>query len=43
MRAFLAACVVISLIAFGAMIILDRLVQEPVSTAFATMGARIGS
>jgi hypothetical protein len=41
MRAFLAACAVILLVALGAMVILDRLVQEPVSTAFATSGARI--
>jgi hypothetical protein len=43
MRAFFAACAVILLIAFGAMIVLERFVQEPVSTAFATTGARIGS
>ncbi len=41
MRAFLAACAVMLFIALGAMIILDGLVQEPVSTAFATTGARI--
>jgi hypothetical protein len=41
MRAFLAACVVILLVALGAMVVLDRLVQEPVSTAFATSAARI--
>jgi hypothetical protein len=41
MRAFLAACVVILFVALGAMVILDRLVQEPVSTAFATSGARL--
>jgi hypothetical protein len=41
MRSFLAACVAILLVALGAMIILDRLVQEPVSKAFVTTGARI--
>jgi hypothetical protein len=41
MRPFLAACVAILFIAIGAMIILDTLVQEPVSQAFATTGARI--
>jgi hypothetical protein len=41
MRAFLAACVVILFVALGAMIVLNGLVQEPVSTAFTTAGARI--
>jgi hypothetical protein len=41
MRPFLAACVAILFIALGAMIILDQAVQEPVSKAFATTGARI--
>jgi hypothetical protein len=41
MRAFLAACAAILFIALGAMIILDHLVQEPVSKAFATTAARI--
>jgi hypothetical protein len=41
MRPFLAACVAILIIALGAMIILDQLVQEPVSKAFATSGTRI--
>jgi hypothetical protein len=41
MRAFLAACAATLAIALGAMIILDALVQEPVSTAFATSAARI--
>ena len=41
MRPFLAACVAILFIALGAVIILDQAVQEPVSKAFATTGARI--
>jgi hypothetical protein len=41
MRPFLAACVSILFIALGAMIVLDQLVQEPVSKAFATSAARI--
>jgi hypothetical protein len=41
MRPFLAACVAILIMALGAMIILDQLVQEPVSEAFATTAARI--
>jgi hypothetical protein len=41
MRPFIAACLAILVIALSAMIILDRLVQEPVSEAFATTGARI--
>jgi hypothetical protein len=41
MRPFLAACVAILFMALGAMIILDQLVQEPVSKAFATRAARI--
>jgi hypothetical protein len=41
MRPFLAACVAILFVALGAMIILDQAVQEPVSKAFATTGARI--
>jgi hypothetical protein len=41
MRPFLAACIAILFIALGAMIILDQAVQEPVSKAFATTGARI--
>jgi hypothetical protein len=42
MRAFLAACVVTLIIALGALITLDRWIQEPVATAFATTGARTG-
>jgi hypothetical protein len=41
MRSFLAACLAILCIALGAMIILDHLVQEPVSKAFAATGTRI--
>jgi hypothetical protein len=41
MRPFIAACVVIILIGVGAAVTLDRFVQEPVSVAFATSGARI--
>jgi len=41
MRPFLAACLAILVIALGAMIILDQLVQEPASKAFATTGARV--
>jgi hypothetical protein len=41
MRPFLAACVVIVVVALSAMVILDRVAQEPVSAAFATSGARI--
>jgi hypothetical protein len=40
MRAFLAACFVAALIAFGAAVILDYLAQEPVSMAFAEPSAR---
>jgi len=43
MRPFLAACLAILVIAVGAMIILDQLVQKPASKAFATTGARISS
>jgi hypothetical protein len=41
MRPFLAACVAILFIALGAVIILDQLVQEPVSKAFATSATRL--
>jgi hypothetical protein len=41
MRSFLAACVAILFIALGAMIVLDQLVQEPVSKAFVSTGARV--
>jgi hypothetical protein len=41
MRAFLTACLVILVVALGAMAVLGRLVQQPVSKAFATTGARI--
>jgi hypothetical protein len=41
MRSFLAACVAIVFVALVAMVILDRLVQEPVSEAFATTAVRI--
>lgn len=40
MRPFLAACLVALVISIGAMAILE-LIQEPVSTAFATTGARV--
>jgi hypothetical protein len=40
MRAFLAACFVAAVIAFGAAVILDYFVQEPVSMAFAEPSAR---
>jgi hypothetical protein len=40
MRAFLAACLVAAAIAFGAGVILDYFVQEPVSVAFAEPSAR---
>jgi hypothetical protein len=40
MRAFLAACFVAAIIAFGAALILDYFVQEPVAVAFAEHSAR---
>jgi hypothetical protein len=40
MRPFLTACLVALVISIGAMAILD-LIQEPVSTAFATTEVRI--
>jgi len=41
MRAFLAACAVVIVIAFGAQFILDHFVQKPVSAAFATSEVRL--
>jgi hypothetical protein len=41
MRAFLAACLVAIVISISAMIVLDLIVQKPVSTAFATVEARV--
>jgi hypothetical protein len=40
MRAFLAACFVIMVLAVGAAAALDSLVQQPVSAAFADPGVR---
>jgi hypothetical protein len=40
MRAFLTACAIAIVISLAAVVLLD-LVQEPVSTAFATSGARV--
>jgi hypothetical protein len=40
MRAFLAACLVAAVIAFGAAVILDNFVQEPVSVALAEPSAK---
>jgi hypothetical protein len=40
MRAFLAACFVAAVIAFGGAVMLDNFVQEPVSVAFAEPSAR---
>jgi hypothetical protein len=40
MRAFLAACFVAVIIAFGTATVLDYFVQEPVSVAFAEPSAR---
>jgi hypothetical protein len=40
MRAFLAACFVAVIIAFGAAIVLDYFVQEPVLVAFTEPSAR---
>ena len=39
MRAFLSACFVAAVIAFGAALILDYFVQEPVTVAFAEPSA----
>jgi hypothetical protein len=40
MRAFLTACAIIIVVSLAAVVLLN-LVQEPVSTAFATTGARV--
>jgi len=40
MKAFLAACLAIVVIAVGASLVLDRL-QKPAETAFTTTGVRI--
>jgi hypothetical protein len=41
MRAFIAACVVVGVIAVGAAAILDNFVQETASRAFAEPSVRI--
>ncbi len=41
MRAFIIACLVAGVFAVGAAVILDNLVQEPSSAAFAEASARI--
>jgi hypothetical protein len=41
MKSFLAACVAIAIIAITGAVILNFMVQEPVSTAFATSGVRL--
>jgi hypothetical protein len=41
MRAFMVACFVAGVIAVGAAVALDNLVQEPASAAFAESSARI--
>ena len=41
MRVFIAACVVAGVIAVGAAVVLDSLVQEPASAAFTEPSARI--
>ncbi len=41
MRAFIAACFVVGVIALGAAAILDDFLQEPSSAAFAEPSARI--
>jgi hypothetical protein len=43
MRAFVMACLAAGIIAVGAAAILDNLVQEPVSGAFAESSARINA
>jgi hypothetical protein len=40
MRVFVLACIAIAVIAAGAAFILDNLVQQPVSVAFAEPGTR---
>jgi hypothetical protein len=41
MRSFIAACCVAGLIAVSAAVILDYLLQEPASVAFAELSARL--
>jgi len=41
MRTFMVACFVVGIIAVGATVVLDSLVQEPASAAFAEPSARI--
>jgi hypothetical protein len=41
MRAFIAACCIIVVMAVAAVAVLDSFVQEPVSVAFARPSARI--
>ncbi len=41
MRIFIAACFAAGILAVAAAAVLDRLVQEPVSVAFAESSARI--
>ena len=41
MRMFIAACLVIGIIAAGAAAVLDNFVQEPASAAFAEPSARV--
>ena len=41
MRAFMVACFVIGIIAVGAAVVLESLVQEPASAAFTESSARI--
>jgi hypothetical protein len=41
MRAFMVACFVAGVIALGAAVALDNLVQEPASAAFTESSARI--
>jgi hypothetical protein len=41
MRAFMVACFVIGIIAVGAAVVLDSLVQEPAAAAFAEPSVRL--
>jgi hypothetical protein len=41
MRVFIAACIFSGVIAFGAAVILDNVLQEPASAAFTEPSARI--
>ena len=41
MRTFMVACFVAGVIALGAAVVLDNLVQEPASVAFTESSARI--